>query len=242
MGHPAEVKKRLPPNTGPVSKRKPDTLGYVSHFADQIERALKADGHRIWGFRVYRCTYESDEDWRLCMQRIYENVRQSMEFCNALDLLDGDCFKLTVIEDKSKFDGASTSMIRQHFHEWCGEALNREQGSNEEIASQRQEPMPGFGSMAVRYRFCVQVDAASFQSIVHGNDKHWVKLIRDDWRLKQDTVALSGDAPDYDEGDFTDDENEEYPPLEVNIEEGVMMVDLRCLMPTFYSYLWDPNT
>ncbi|KAG9608889.1 hypothetical protein KCU77_g3318, partial [Aureobasidium melanogenum] len=244
MGHLTEVKKRLPPNTGPVSVRTPDTLGYESNPADQIERALRADGHRIWGFVVYRCTYESDEDWRLCMQHIHENVRQSMEFCNALDLLDEDCFKLTVIEDKSKLDRASTWTVRQNFHEWCGEALNREQGSNEEIASRRQKPMPGFGSMAVRYRFCVQVDAASLQSIVHGGDKPWVKLVRDDWKLKQETAALPSDALDYDEGDYTDDEDEEYPLLEGNIDEDVgwMMVHLRCLMPTFYSYLWDPNT
>ncbi|KAG9948725.1 hypothetical protein KCU85_g4815, partial [Aureobasidium melanogenum] len=245
MGHLDEVKKRLPPSTGPVSKRTPDTLGYESNPADQIERALQADGHRIWGFVIYRCTYESDEDWRLCMQRIRENVRQSMEVCNALDLLNENCFRFTVIEDKSKLDGASTSTVRQHFHEWCGKALNSEQGSNEEIENRRQEPMPRFGSMAVRYRFCVQIDAASLRSILHGNDSPWVKLIRDDWRLKQDiAAALPSDALDYDEGDFTDDDDEEYPALEGNTDEdvGYMMVHLRCLMPTFYSYLWDPNT
>ena len=179
------------------------------------------------------------------MQRIRDDFRKNMRICNALDLLDEECFKLTVIEDKSKFDGAGTSTIRQHFHEWCGEALNREQGPDEKIASRRQEPMPGYGSMAVRYRFCVQIDAASLRSIVYGGDnKPWVNLIRDDWKLKQDTAALSGDAPDYDEGDFTDDEDEEYPPLEANRDEDVgwMMIHLSCLMPTFYSYLWDPNT
>jgi hypothetical protein len=40
--------------------------------ADDIQHALIADGHRIWGFVVYRCTYDNDADWQLCMQCIRE--------------------------------------------------------------------------------------------------------------------------------------------------------------------------
>ena len=41
----AEIKRTLPADSGPVSKRIPDALGYESNPADQIERALQADGH-----------------------------------------------------------------------------------------------------------------------------------------------------------------------------------------------------
>ncbi|KAG9529253.1 hypothetical protein KCU93_g3717, partial [Aureobasidium melanogenum] len=242
MSRVAEIKKGLPPQ--PESKRTPGKLSFKRNAADQIERALREDGHRIWGFVIYRCTYASDEDWDLCMRHLHEEVRESMDFYNGHDLLDEECFRLTVIEDKSKFDGASTSTVRKHFQEWCAQALHREQGSEAEIGSRRQKPVPWFGSLAVRYRFCLQIDAASLQSILGGGDKPFVNLIRDDWELKQHMAAGTGDALDYDEGDFTDEEDEEYPSLEGNAEEDVgwMMIHLTCLMPTFYSYLWDPNT
>lgn len=96
------------------------------------------------------------------MKRIHEAVSRRLDTSNgSQDLLNERCFELTVIEDKSKFDGASTSTIRQHFHHWCTYALNEEQGSFEEIKSRRQEPIPWCGSLAVRYRFCLQIDAAS---------------------------------------------------------------------------------
>lgn len=151
-----------------------------------------------------------------------------MEFYNGFDLLDEEVFKLTVNEDKNKLNGASTSTVRQHFRKWCGEARNREQGSNEEIARRRQGPAYESGSLAVRYRFCVQIDANFLQSIVHGSDRDCKKgigpfanLIRDDWELDQ-WVATLPQPPDYNcdecEGDF---EDEEYPPLETNTEEDV---------------------
>jgi hypothetical protein len=65
---------------------------------------------------VYRCTYDNDKDWELCMKRIYEDVRYSMEFTiGHQHLLDERCFRLTVMEDKSQFDEAVSSDVRQHF-------------------------------------------------------------------------------------------------------------------------------
>ena len=45
-----------------VSRRTPP---WSTHFnnADNIERYLQEDGHRTWGLVIYRCTYESDDDW-----------------------------------------------------------------------------------------------------------------------------------------------------------------------------------
>lgn len=44
---------------------------------------------------------------------------------------------------------------------------------------------------------------------------------------------------DWDQGDFTDDEDSVYPALEGNTEEDVswMKVGYASLMPTCYSYL-----
>jgi hypothetical protein len=210
--------------------------------ADDIQHALIADGHRIWGFVVYRCTYDNDADWQLCMQRIRDYIGPSVKTSDGQDLLD-ERFKPTVMEDKNKFDGASTSIIRRHFRDWCVHAVDEEQGSTEEIERRRQETVPWCGSLAVRYRFCLQIDAASLKSIVEVKPDAWVNLFRDDWKLKQAMAGQLGDDLDWDQGDFTDDEDEAYPAIEGNTNEDVgwMMVDYRCLMPTYYSYLRDPN-
>ncbi|KAG9761693.1 hypothetical protein KCU73_g2261, partial [Aureobasidium melanogenum] len=244
MSRVAEIKKGLPPQ--PESKRTPGKLSFKRNAADQIERALREDGHRIWGFVIYRCTYASDEDWDLCMRHLYKEVRESMDFYNGHDLLDEECFRLTVIEDKSKFDGASTSTVRKHFQEWCAQALHREQGSEAEIGSRRQKPVPWFGSLAVRYRFCLQIDAASLKSIVNNEDEPWVNLINNDHVMAAQPCNDTSTKATVDEdnvGEFADDEDEEYPPLEGNREQDVgwMQVYTGTLMPTFYSYLWDPN-
>jgi hypothetical protein len=210
--------------------------------ADDIQHALIADGHRIWGFVVYRCTYGNDADWQLCMQHIRESLGQSIITSDGQHLLD-ERFNLTIMEDEDKFGRASTSTIRQHFRDWCVHAVNEEQGSNDEIERRRQESVPWCGSLAVRYRFCLQIDAASLKSVVEDEPDAWVNLIRDDWQLKQTMAEQPSDDLNWDQGDFTDDEDEVYPAIEGNTDGDVgwMMVDYRCLMPTYYSYLRDPN-
>jgi hypothetical protein len=175
------------------------------------------------------------------MKRIYEDVRYSMEFTiGHQHLLDERCFRLTVMEDKSQFDEADTSDISQHFQDWATNALNEEQGSNEEIESRRQELIPWYGSLAVRYRFCLQIDAAALQSILKRKRGAWVNLIRDDWQVTQ--AMAKGPSGDWDQDDCTDLE-EEFPPIEGNTREDVgwMKVDYKCLMPTCYSHLCDPD-
>lgn len=94
-----------------ISPRTPDTISTQSNSADNIERGLRADGHRIWGFVVYRCTYASNSAWEACIQRINASIQQSMTTYNGHDLLEEGRFKLTIIDDASKFDGASTSTV-----------------------------------------------------------------------------------------------------------------------------------
>lgn len=91
--------------------------GEMFNTADQIQDQLHDDGHRVWGFVVYRCTYGDDAAWQTFLERIHASIRQKMEFYHGLDLLGEDCFKLTVHDDASKFDGASVQNVREHFKE-----------------------------------------------------------------------------------------------------------------------------
>lgn len=120
------------------------------NFADCIESGLKEDGHRIWGFVIYRCDYESDDDWKEFMARLQYRIKDELEYYNGLELLDS--LAITVFDDKSLFDDASTTTVREHFDNWSATAPEKEQGTGE--------------GNAQRYRYCIQVDAASLESVV----------------------------------------------------------------------------
>lgn len=116
--------------------------GEMFNTADQIQDQLHDDGHRIWGFVVYRCTYGDDAAWQSFLERIHKSARHSMEYYHGLDLLEEERFKLTVLEDKSKFDGASVQLVREHFKEWRKKAVREDQGTSDEIEARRVKPAP----------------------------------------------------------------------------------------------------
>lgn len=239
-----------------VSPRTPNTIYTDFNAADKIERQLRADGHRIWGFVVYRCTYTSDPAWESCIQRINASVQKAMDLYNGRDLLQEGCFKLTVIDDASLLDGASVQVVRRHFREWCARMVHEEQGSQEEIQSRRQDPSLRDWGLPVRYGFCIQVDEASMRSVISEEGERWVNVVKRDWepweatRQQQHgtmpgrTVESQGEHND-DEGEFTDDEDdEEYPAIEGCTDEDVgwIKTQLVGLMPDFYADLRDPNS
>ena len=124
-----------------------------THFnnPDNIERYLQEDGHRTWGFVIYRCTYESDDDWDQFMERLRYRIREVLEIYNGLDMIDS--LSMTVIEDRSILDGASTSIVREHFKQWASTAPQQEQGTGPALSQ--------------RYRYCVQVDDEALESVIH---------------------------------------------------------------------------
>ena len=132
-----------------MSRRTPQ---YSTHNnqADNIERYLQEDGHRTWGFVIYRCTYESDDDWDRFMG-LRDQIRCTLEIYNGLDMMDS--LSVTVFEDRSILDGASTSVVREHFKQWAATAPQQEQGTGPALSQ--------------RYRYCVQVDAVALESIIH---------------------------------------------------------------------------
>jgi hypothetical protein len=102
--------------------------------ADEIERYLGYDNHRVWGFVIFRCVYHSDEDWSILIERLREDARCSLASSGGLDLFDS--LSLTVIEHKS-LDGASTATVRDKFTEWILSTIQEEQGNSDPATSQR---------------------------------------------------------------------------------------------------------
>lgn len=49
---------------------------------------MQLDGHRSWGFVIYRTTYAKDQDWARCLSRIHAAAQDCFEFYNGRDVLD----------------------------------------------------------------------------------------------------------------------------------------------------------
>src|SRR4051812_15144314 len=69
-------KHARPAQFPPVQNLSPRIPNRSAQFnnADQIEQYLHEDGHRAWGFVIYRCTYESNTAWEEFMRRLLANT------------------------------------------------------------------------------------------------------------------------------------------------------------------------
>jgi hypothetical protein len=142
------------------SRRTPE-FSTISNTADNIERCIQRDGHKTWGFVIYRCTYDSDEEWNEFMERLRYHIRRTLEFYNGLDLMDS--LDLTVIEDREELDDVEASVVREHFRTWAETAPQREQGQPQA----RIRPNEREEWESQRYLYCIQVDAEVLNSVVH---------------------------------------------------------------------------
>ena len=72
--------ERIPSST--IGRGKP------TNSASRLQEKLDENGHHVWGFVIYRCTYGDDAAWEECLRRLNACARWSMRFYEALDLLD----------------------------------------------------------------------------------------------------------------------------------------------------------
>jgi len=167
------------------SPRNPQISRESSH-PDRIEQRMAADGHRVWGFVIYRTTYDSDPDWAEFLRRLRFRMQDEMDFYNGQDILD--LFQLTVFDDRALFDGADAATIRGHFQQWAETAYREEQRRGIDASGGEQgEVRMG---LSPRYRYCVHVDAEALRSVVHLapppeqgdlSATGWVRLINKNW-------------------------------------------------------------
>jgi len=173
-----------------ISARTPDRIATHCNTADNIERSLQEDGNRRWGFVIYCCTYSSDADWDLFMACLQREARGALEMYCGLDMLDS--LSMTVFADRELFDGASTSVIRQHFKQWAANSPQQEQ-------EQGVESSGPLKTQSQRYRYCIQVDDEALQSVIEdepatengGIFEGFVNVIKKDWEpAKPDARGL----------------------------------------------------
>jgi hypothetical protein len=135
------------------SQRTPDRETDFNN-ADNVERQLQEDGHRIWGWVIYRCTYEDDDEWATFMSRLRYYIENTLRFDNALDMQAS--LDYHVFEDREAFDRLHPSAVREHFTQWVATAPQREQGEGK------------FAARSQRYTYCVHVDQEALQSVING--------------------------------------------------------------------------
>lgn len=199
------IRRRIRSPSRSPSQRNPD-MSWHNNAADLIERQLLDDGHRTWGFVIYRSTYDSEDNWAEFLRRLRFHMEDMFDYYNGLDILEK--FTLTILEDRSLFEGASTKNIREYFQQWSVTAYRTEQqqegdGEGEGSGSGSSGRRVGIG-LSPRYRFAVQVDADELHSIVHEapappkldtTKKGWVKLIDKSWYLGRSERMSDADEP-----------------------------------------------
>jgi hypothetical protein len=145
---------------------------------------------------IYRTTYGNDEDWAEFLKRLRLKMEEAFDYYNGRDILE--LFTLTVIEDREHLDGASTAAIRERFRQWCTTAPQSEQ---QQLGNAGSEIGPG---LSPRYRYAIQVDAASLHSVVYDapappaidvTKKGWVKLIDSWWEPISSEYILDSFEP-----------------------------------------------
>ncbi|RAK81188.1 uncharacterized protein BO72DRAFT_444735 [Aspergillus fijiensis CBS 313.89] len=131
-------------------------MPFNSNPADVIEKHMLKRGCRTWGLVIYRCTYKSDADWEEFMSRLLYQVRSPLEeYYDGLDILDS--FRPTVMDDPTRFDGATPDAIREHFNEWAPAACESEQGILPTDVGHR---------CIARYGLCIMVDEEALRSVL----------------------------------------------------------------------------
>lgn len=135
------------------SRRTPDRETDFNN-ADNIERQLQEDGHQIWGWVIYRCTYASHEEWAEFMSRLRYYIEDTLRYDNALDMQSS--LDYHVFEDPELFDGMHPSNVRDHFEQWVATAPQQEQGDDK------------FTWRSQRYTYCLHVDQEALRSVISG--------------------------------------------------------------------------
>lgn len=136
------------------SRRTPDRETAFNN-ADNVERQLQEDGHKIWGWVIYRCTYENDREWDEFMKSLRFYIDETLRYDNGLDMLES--LDYHIFEDRARFNQAHPAVIRDHFEQWTATAPQQEQG----VAARQIE-------RSQRYNYCLHVDQGALRSMLDG--------------------------------------------------------------------------
>lgn len=183
---------------------------------DTVKAARPPQGHRYWGLTIFRCTYKDDEAWSQFIKLIRQNVKNSAERHGASDLIES--FYPKVFEDPAVFEGASTTLLRQKFLAWrSGSASEEKTDGVDGHPIVLEDNIGRFHGTRPRYRFLVQVDEDSLNSIIdretktprdYSKGRGHVNLIYADWELPDPKESVEEQDVDSEVEDPLDEDEE----------------------------------
>jgi hypothetical protein len=186
-----------------------------------------------WGWIIYRTSYKDDAAWELFKDRLVNNwtrIRDPDVPPAVLRAMDW-----TFISDRPTLDGASREQLRERFRAWRETAVQAE--------NPRRDPADTV--MGQRYRYFLQVDEESLQSVVEGDgdtlDGSWVNFVRCDDEMDKYIQTLEEDK-ERDAREPRDQEDEglgtsEPPKPE---DEWWMMISTDMIHLDFYTTMVAP--
>ncbi|EEQ34604.1 conserved hypothetical protein [Microsporum canis CBS 113480] len=189
-----------------------------------------------WGWVVYRCSYGDEEIWQRMLKSLQKSVEDSLALYQRMDLLPSH--RMTIMECKDKFDGATSHDIRDHFTNWVADTLVDKlvitpSESDQQMMREIYSPTPGpEWNLGTRHNFCLFVDDICLESLKHMSDPV-IKLLG-----KKFGVREPGDRdyivyPGWEDGD-TDCEEEDVGWIYIEILDHVSLYDM--LMQTDFWY------
>ncbi|KAJ5649967.1 uncharacterized protein N7484_003690 [Penicillium longicatenatum] len=145
------------------SKRDPKMDAGLNE-ADRLEALLEKDSFKIWGFVIYRCTYQDNAEWEKFMARFLSAVPEFLQYYSGLDLLD--TFTPTVFEDPP-------------LSRWAKTARQEEQGVSED-----------YRARTGRYRFFITVNQEALESVLNAPEDFdeevaFVRMVHAEWEPRE---------------------------------------------------------
>lgn len=176
-----------------------------------LDSMLERAGHETWGWHIYRCTYNSDDDWSDFIKQLKAS---SQSMLNDYGATDAQAKKQiwTVVEDRGQLENATKSDVRRMFKDWVN--------SPKAAAEQSNAKTPPSAVRLSRYLYCMHVDEESLRSVLDDSDDWHVNIINRDWAQddeESDTEELDDDEEDPGEVQEADI----WPEIEGCTEEDV---------------------
>ncbi|KAF4224513.1 hypothetical protein CNMCM8980_007536 [Aspergillus fumigatiaffinis] len=171
-----------------------------------------------WGFNIYRCSYSNDKAWQRMLHLIDKSVRGNLECEDAMDLYPRH--KPVIVEDKEKFNGATSHDVRDHFIAWVAEELPRVVAQPEKFFAQEEFSSTGLRrewTLGARYNFCVFVDDICLESLDKMSSPV-VKLLWGQWGPLEPHERNYTVHPEYEDGE-TDEYHEDVGWTYMSVDE-----------------------
>ena len=207
---------------------------FVSGWADELDGidealndySLKPD--TPWGMVVYRASYGDDVAWEQMLRLLLRHLIEGLEMTGRLDLLPRH--RLVVMDDRSRFDGATPERVREHFNRWVPEELKRNWREppipHEEVMKLQAGERTELDFTGVRYNFCVLIDDVCLESLGENLSSFPVlKLVHRREVRYPEQLEYEEERSSPWEGGMTDDELENVGWMYKSVIDYIQIVD-----------------